>query len=281
MEDGRALGGRGWYRHPLLSLLILSDHLPSTIALATPFYEETRRDNSRSTSPSRSLSFSLPDSSRSQASQRYEFLQFIAIRSLSLSLLLSHRTVSSIISHQRMGWEFHYRCRKERGSFPASNRSIYRSFGIFLLFEQITNRAQEWVDDEDAGRSPTVAGTTTQYQPPFHRIIYLAAGDSTPTTSCSNDRPRSFTFVRARLLVALSALLRPPRSRRSLQSAASRQSGRVVLVVAPSRPSPLLFPSSISCAKFGNVSRATSLNVSESFRTSKNNRWATFANDRW
>lgn len=72
----RALDGRGWYRHPLLSLLILSDHLPSTITLATPFCEETRRDNSRPTSPSRSLSFLF--SLAIPASRRYEFLRSIA-----------------------------------------------------------------------------------------------------------------------------------------------------------------------------------------------------------
>lgn len=98
MEDGQALGGRGWYRHPLLSLLILSDHLPSTIALATPFCEETRRDSSRPTSLSLSPS----------RSQRYEFLRFITI--CPLSPPISRCTVSSIISHQR--WKFHYRRRK-------------------------------------------------------------------------------------------------------------------------------------------------------------------------
>jgi len=106
-----------------------------------------------------------------------------------------------------------------------------------------------------------VAGTTTQYQPPFHRIIYLAAaGDSTPTTSCSKIgrvRSRSCAFGS------------PHRAARRVHSATcvhfspSRAVavGRVVLF----RSFPELFPSSISCAKFGNVSRATSLNVSESF----------------
>lgn len=54
--------GRGWYRHPLVSLLILSDHLPSTIVLATLFCEEPARQLSTDQSLSLSLffSFSLP-----------------------------------------------------------------------------------------------------------------------------------------------------------------------------------------------------------------------------
>lgn len=65
------------------------------------------------------------------------------------------------------------------------------------------------------GRGPTVAGTATQYQPPFHRIIYLAAGDSTPTTSWLD---RSAAFVRARPRSALPAAFARIARRRALTS---------------------------------------------------------------
>lgn len=112
-------GGRGWYRHPLLSLLILSDHLPSTIALATPFCEETRRDSSRPTSPSRSLSFSF--SPRTSIAE----IRISTIYRDPLFLLLSRRrTVFHRLSSAEMEISLPW-----RGScIPrASNRSIYRS----------------------------------------------------------------------------------------------------------------------------------------------------------
>jgi len=122
------------------------------------------------------------------------------------------------------------------------------------------------------GRGPTVAGTTTQYQPPFHRI--------TQRRAIRLPRPAARTsaaFVRARLssplLFSLSSCRYTAFSRRraltSVFSPPRAVVGRVVIVpeASPSRLSlsELLPLSSISCAKFGNVSRATSLNVSESF----------------
>lgn len=76
------------------------------------------------------------------------------------------------------------------------------------------------------GRSPTVAGTTThthihRYQPPFHRIIYLAAGDSTPTTSCSKiGRVRS----RSVLLAAFSSTVCIRSTRRRALTLVRRES---------------------------------------------------------
>lgn len=115
-----------------------------------------------------------------------------------------------------------------------------------------------------------MAGTATQYQPPFHRIIYLAAAASTPTTDRTEDRPRSVALGNPRraprgLLGAASAL--------SLQSAASRRSGRIGFsssVVSPELVSPpVVSRAPISLREVWECVRATSLNVSESFASAR------------
>lgn len=151
-------------------------------------------------------------------------------------------------------------------------QSCLEIFPFFFVSMQIDNGRVAGNRRMRPGRGPTVAGTTTQYQPPFHRIIYLAA-DSTPTTSWLG---RSAAFVRARPRSALPVAFARRRALTSAHFSPPRAVGRVVSF----RSFPLSLrssllncpPSSISCTKFGNVSRATSLNVSEVVRASRNNR---------
>lgn len=125
MEDGQALGGRGWYRHPLLSLLILSDHLPSTIALATSIL---RRDPARQLSADQSLAISLFLVLAYSIPEIRISTVYRDPLSLSLSLLLSLRFLHHLIRDENFITGI------EGGTFPASNRSICRLFKIFLPF---------------------------------------------------------------------------------------------------------------------------------------------------
>lgn len=128
------------------------------------------------------------------------------------------------------------------------------------------------------GRDPTVAGgTTSSYQPPFHRIIHLGGERfDSHDRSESDAEKRSVALVRVRFFSSLSALAPHPvgrfddeqRARRALQSTASHRSGGIYRSVASlnfTRLSRYIYLLHSLRAKFGNASRATSLNVSESF----------------
>lgn len=120
--------GRGWYRHPLVSLLILSDHLPSTIALATLFYEEPARQLSTDQSLSLSLSTSF---SCSHFQVRIPEIR-ISATSIALSPPLFFFSANTLFFHLIRVENSIIPAWAERGTFSANNRLIECLFPVLF-----------------------------------------------------------------------------------------------------------------------------------------------------